>query len=103
MFWLKRVLSKNALRMTGAMLAKNAFIELKSFGDADDIGGAPLLGLNGICIIGHGSSSPKAVRSAIRVACECVAFGLNDRIAARINETGSNTAELEEELAAEKK
>ena len=48
MFWLKRVLSKNALRMTGAMLAKNAFIELKSFGDADDIGGAPLLGLNGI-------------------------------------------------------
>ncbi|MDR0933349.1 MAG: phosphate acyltransferase PlsX [Victivallales bacterium] len=99
MCWLKRVLSKNALRLTGAMLAKNAFIELKSFGDADDVGGAPLLGINGICIIGHGSSSPKAVRSAIRVACECVSFGLNERIVARINESCSTTAELEEELS----
>ncbi len=99
MFWLKQVLSKNALRLTGAILAKNAFIELKAFGDADDVGGAPLLGLNGICIIGHGSSSPRAVRSAIRVAGECVAFGLNERILARLNETGCNTAELERKLA----
>ncbi len=103
MFWLKRVLSKNALRLAGAMLAKNAFIELKSFGDADDIGGAPLLGLDGICIIGHGSSSPRAVRSAIRVAGECVTFGLNERISARLNETGCNSADLERELAAARK
>jgi len=102
-YWLKQVLSKNALRLAGAMLAKNAFIELKTFGDADDIGGAPLLGLDGICIIGHGSSSPRAIRSAIRVAGECVTFGLNERIAARLNETGCNTAELERELAAVKK
>ena len=103
MYWLKRVLSKNALRLAGAMLAKNAFIELRSLGDADDIGGAPLLGINGICIIGHGSSSPRAVRSAIRVAGECVTFGLNERITARLNATGSNTAELEHELADAKK
>ena len=102
MFWLKRVLTKNALRLVGAMLAKNAFRELKAFGDADDVGGAPLLGINGICIIGHGSSSPKAVRNAIRVAGECVTFGLNDRIIAKINETHSTTAELEKKLAAEK-
>ncbi len=102
MFWLKRVLSKNALRLVGAMLAKNAFRELKAFGDADDIGGAPLLGVNGICIIGHGSSNPKAVRNAIRVAGECVEFGLNERIIARINELGATTAELERLLAADK-
>ena len=93
MYWLKRVLSKNALRLA----------ELRSLGDADDIGGAPLLGINGICIIGHGSSSPRAVRSAIRVAGECVTFGLNERITARLNATGSNTAELEHELADAKK
>ena len=99
MFWLKRVLTKNALRIVGAILAKNAFRELKAFGDADDIGGAPLLGINGICIIGHGSSSPKAVRNAIRVAGECVSFGLNERIVAKINEAGCTTAELEKKIA----
>ena len=98
MFWLKQVLSKNALRYVGAMLAKNAFRELKAFGDSDKIGGAPLLGLNGICIIGHGSSTPKAVYNAIRVAGECVEFGLNDKIVKRLQELHYTTAELEEQL-----
>ena len=82
--WLKRVLSKNALRIFWAMLAQNVFRELKAFGDADNVGGAPLLGINGICIIGHGSSNPKAVLNAIRVAAECVHFRLNERIVAGI-------------------
>ena len=102
LFWLKKVLSKNALRLVCAMLAQNAFRELKAFGDSDDIGGAPLLGINGICIIGHGSSSPKAVRNAIRVAGECVEFGLNERIISKLQETGCTTAELEKKLAAGK-
>ena len=82
--WLKRVLSKNALRIFWAMLAQNVFRELKAFGDADNVGGAPLLGVNGICIIGHGSSNPKAVLNAIRVAAECVHFKLNEKIVAGI-------------------
>ncbi len=98
MFWLKSVFTKNAWRMIHAKMVKSAFRELKAFGDAEDIGGAPLLGINGICIIGHGSSSPRAVRNAIRVAGECVEFGLNEQIVARINETGSTTAELEKVL-----
>lgn len=100
--WLKLVLSKNAIRLLGAKLSQNAFRELKAFGDADVIGGAPLLGLNGICIIGHGSSSPKAVRNAIRSAGECVSFGLNDKIVAKIAELNCTTAELEERLAQSK-
>ena len=95
MYWLKSVFSKNAWRMTSAMMVKNAFRELKAFGDSDDIGGAPLLGINGICIIGHGSSSPRAVRNAIRVTGECITYGINDQIVARLKETGSTTAELE--------
>ncbi|MBQ9502637.1 MAG: phosphate acyltransferase PlsX [Lentisphaeria bacterium] len=82
--WLKRVLSKNALRIIWAMLAQNVFRELKAFGDADSVGGAPLLGINGICIIGHGSSNPKAVLNAIRVAAECVHFKLNEKIVSGI-------------------
>jgi glycerol-3-phosphate acyltransferase PlsX len=95
MFWLKRVLKKNAFRLVWAMLAQNAFRELKAFGDADEVGGAPLLGINGICIIGHGSSNPKAVFNAIRVAGECVKYGLNDLIVAKIKEAGVATGKVE--------
>ena len=87
-FWLKQMLTKNALRYVGAFLAKKAFVELKAQGSSEVIGGAPLLGVNGICIIGHGGSSPLAVRNAIRIAGECVTFGLNDRIVEKINATG---------------
>ncbi len=94
-FWLKRVLTKNAMRFIGATLAHNAFRELKAIGAADSIGGAPLLGINGICIIGHGGSNPTAVRNAIRVAAECVRFGLNDRIVALNKECQTILNEVE--------
>ena len=87
-FWLKQVLTKNALRAVGALLAQKAFVELKAQGSSEVIGGAPLLGVNGICIIGHGGSTPLAVRNAIRVAGECVEFGLNSRIVDKINASG---------------
>ena len=92
--WLKRVLKKNTLRYVWAMLAQNVFRELKAFGDADNVGGAPLLGINGICIIGHGSSNPKAVLNAIRVAAECVNFRLNEKIVAGIKAANEANAKL---------
>lgn len=99
--WLKTAIRKNALRITGALLARNAFEELKAMGDADELGGAPLLGINGICIIGHGSSSPKAVRNAIRMARDAIRFGMNDQICRRLAECGATTAELEAAFQAE--
>ena len=87
-FWLKQMLTKNALRVVGALLAQKAFVELKAQGSSEVIGGAPLLGVNGICIVGHGGSTPLAVRNAIRVAGECVEFGLNERIVDNINASG---------------
>ena len=92
--WLKRVLKKNTLRYVWAMMAQNVFRELKAFGDADSVGGAPLLGINGICIIGHGSSNPKAVLNAIRVAAECVNFRLNEKIVAGIKAANEANAKL---------
>lgn len=87
-FWLKQVLRKSATRVAGAVLAKNAFTELKAYGSSDVIGGAPLLGINGICIIGHGGSNPVAVRNAIRVSAECVEFELNKHIIDAVENAG---------------
>ena len=48
--------------------------------DPDSTGGAMLLGVDGVCIISHGSSGPRAVVSAVRVAAEMVEAGLVDRL-----------------------
>ncbi len=86
MHWLKDAFTQNPLRKAGAMLAKSAFKDLKAIADDEEFGGAPLLGINGICIIGHGSSSPKSIRNAIRVAGEFVEYKINDKIVARLKE-----------------
>jgi len=87
MLLMKDLFSKTPARLTGALLSRSAFRELKAFADPDDFGGAPLLGTNGICIIAHGSASAKAVRNAIKAAGESIKFGVNDKIVSRIAET----------------
>ena len=84
---MKDLFSKNPARLTGALLSRSAFKELKAFADPDDFGGAPLLGINGVCIISHGSASAKAVRNAIYKAGEAIKFGVNDKIVQRIADT----------------
>ncbi|NOY80794.1 MAG: phosphate acyltransferase PlsX [Kiritimatiellaeota bacterium] len=86
--FLKVLLQKNPVRKAGALLSKNAFREFKILCDAEQYGGAPLLGVNGVCIIGHGSSSPMAICNALRVAAESVDHRLNDRIVRRLGELG---------------
>ena len=58
------------------MLAKNAFADFKKRVDYSEYGGAPLLGVRGVCIICHGRSNANAIKNAIRVAkefseCQC--------------------------------
>jgi glycerol-3-phosphate acyltransferase PlsX len=48
--------------------------------DYAEYGGAPLLGVNGVCIVAHGRSNPRAIRNAIRVAAEAAQGGLVERI-----------------------
>jgi len=86
--FLRNLLSKNPLRMTGALMCKGAFDEFRTLSDYAEYGGAPLLGVNGACIIGHGSSSPVAIRNAIRVAMEAVEHHLNEHIITRVRELG---------------
>jgi glycerol-3-phosphate acyltransferase PlsX len=77
---LKKNLKKNYMTMAGAFLSKSAFKALKREVDYTEYGGAPLLGIDGICIISHGSSNPNAIKNAIRVAGEFVRCRINERI-----------------------
>lgn len=81
---LKENLQKTTMRKMGYLLSRGAYRELKAMSDYAEYGGAPLLGVNGVCIIGHGSSSPRAIANAIRVAGEFVQHQVNEHIVARV-------------------
>ncbi len=88
--WLKTEFTRNPIRMLGALLLRGGLKALKNKADPATYGGAPLLGVNGICIIGHGSSSAIAVKNGIRVAAEAIAHDVNGRIRGRLQETHLN-------------
>ena len=67
---IKRELTASAITKAGAMLAKPAFRNIKKRLDYSEYGGAPLLGVQKIVLIGHGSSNARAIRNAIRSAKE---------------------------------
>ncbi len=69
---LKGELSKDPWTKLGYILMRPAFRRFKKRVDYSEYGGAPLLGVNGVCIISHGRSSAKAIKNAIRVARECL-------------------------------
>jgi len=69
---LKEELEKGLVGKLGALLTRGAFRRFKKRVDYTEYGGAPLLGVGGMCIIGHGRSTAKAIKNAIRVAAECV-------------------------------
>ena len=66
--------------MAGALLAQGAFKALKAKSSYETYGGSPLLGVNGVVIIAHGSSTALAVRNAIRVGMETVENRVNFHI-----------------------
>ncbi len=78
--WLKQDLTRTWWRKLGAMIAKEGFRETKARGDYEQYGGSPLLGVNGGCIIAHGSSGPVAIKNAIRVGKEAISHGVNPHI-----------------------
>ena len=86
--WIKESFSASLVRKIGAgiLKASGAFAELKKKTDPEAYGGAPLLGVKGVCIIGHGSSSSFAVYNAIRVAGTAIEQKLNHLIEEKINE-----------------
>jgi phosphate acyltransferase len=64
----------------GYLLSRQAYRRFRKRLDYSEYGGAPLVGLNGLCIVGHGRSSAKAVRNAVAMAARAVSEGLLDRM-----------------------
>jgi glycerol-3-phosphate acyltransferase PlsX len=69
---LKREIVKNPIAILGALLLKSSLSQAKKSVDYSEYGGAPLLGVDGLVLISHGRSSPKAIKNAIRSAKEQV-------------------------------
>ncbi len=86
---LVREMLKDSLRSTvtaqvGALLSRKAFNAFKRRLDPSEYGGAPLLGVRGVCIIGHGSSDERAIMNGVRVAAEFVKAGVNEQVEAEL-------------------
>jgi phosphate acyltransferase len=77
---LKESLKATITRQVGALLSRSAFTDFKKRLDHTEYGGAPLLGLKGVCIITHGSSNANAMKNAVRVAAEFSESGINQSI-----------------------
>ena len=77
---LKESLKATITRQVGALLSRSAFKDFKKRLDHTEYGGAPLLGVKGVCIITHGSSNANAMKNAIRVAAEFSESGVNESI-----------------------
>jgi len=93
--WLKHELKRSPRRQAGAFLAKDAFLTIKDKTNYEYYGGSPLLGVNGICIIAHGASTPLAIKNALRVAAESIEQRLNPHIVEEIRRYHETTTSLE--------
>jgi glycerol-3-phosphate acyltransferase PlsX len=96
--WLKHELMKNKTRMAGAYLARNAFRTIKKKVNYEEHGGMPLLGVNGICIIAHGASTPLAIKNALRAATESIEHQVNPHIVEEVRRYHETTTPLEPAL-----
>jgi phosphate acyltransferase len=77
---LKESLKATITRQVGALLSRSAFSDFKKRLDHTEYGGAPLLGIKGVCFITHGSSNANAIKNAIRVAAEFAQHPINGQI-----------------------
>ncbi len=77
---LKESLKSTITSQVGAMLSRSAFQDFKKRIDHTEYGGAPLLGVKGVCIITHGSSNANAIKNAVRVAAESSQRRINESI-----------------------
>ncbi len=77
---IREELTRDARSKLGAALARRAFDRFKRRVDYTEMGGAPLLGINGAAIICHGASPVKAIKNAVRVAREWATADLNQHV-----------------------
>jgi glycerol-3-phosphate acyltransferase PlsX len=83
---LKFEVTRTTVRKVGAVILKGAFDDIKKRMDYSEYGGAPLLGVNGGCIVCHGRSNAKAIKNAIRVAREFATNRVDSKIREKIHD-----------------
>ena len=79
-YFIKDYIRKSPIAITGALLMRKVFKLLKKEIDYAEEGGAPLVGIKGCAIVGHGKSNPKAIKNAIFQAIRYVDTGVNEHI-----------------------
>ena len=78
---LKDIMMKSAVAKLGALALKGGLADLKRQVSADTYGGAPLLGVKGACIVGHGSSNATAVKNGVLTSAQLVREHVSELIA----------------------
>jgi glycerol-3-phosphate acyltransferase PlsX len=81
---------RTSLGGIGSFFSRKAFRQFRRQVDYAEYGGAPLMGVAGLCIVGHGRSSAKAVHNAIALAARFATHGFVERIGTEIAATGVN-------------
>ncbi|QNI36629.1 phosphate acyltransferase PlsX [Edaphobacter albus] len=84
---LREALKSTVTSQVGALISRRAFGDFKKRLDYSEYGGAPLLGVRGVCIVGHGSSNEKAIMNGIRVTAEFAHAEVNSGIEAALSAT----------------
>lgn len=77
---LKDAMQSTLSSQVGYVLSRRAYQDFRKKIDYSEYGGAPLLGVRGVTVIGHGSSNAHAIKNAVRVATELVRGGVNEKI-----------------------
>ncbi|MBF0572064.1 MAG: phosphate acyltransferase PlsX [Candidatus Omnitrophica bacterium] len=77
---LKREIKKNLIAILGAKMLQSSLNEARKSVDYSEYGGAPLLGVDGLVLISHGRSSPKAIKNAVRCAKEEIEHNILKKI-----------------------
>lgn len=84
---LKAVMMSSLSAKLGALALKSGLSQLKDALSADTYGAAPLLGVKGVCMVGHGSSGAEAVKNALFSTAKCIRLDLPGRIAQAVQES----------------
>ncbi|HXB62113.1 MAG TPA: phosphate acyltransferase PlsX [Acidobacteriaceae bacterium] len=98
---LRESLTSTVTAKVGAMLSRQAFNDFKKRLDYSEYGGAPLLGVRGVCIVGHGSSNERAIMNGIRVAAEFAQADINTQIEEQLATIAAKRLRNEANLAAD--
>lgn len=91
---LKREIMSNLFSKIGFFFLRHSLKRIKKKLDYSEYGGALLLGVNGIVIIGHGSSNPKAIKNAISLSCKFVSEKVLEKISREISRVKDTLKEM---------